>query len=566
MPRLGRWYASRTDQYSCEVISDEEVAEMPLLYRDRELAELERARQQLNRLHLHVLITGMRQVGKTALAEGYVETICRPHGVPAVVVRGAHITHPAIFFRAVYEGMVDAVAGTHIASTSMAQVAGVVARAGVAGLTDMLPLYTQTWEGGADPSAVVQSAWRLPERVGAERGTNIVAVVDEVHEVFHQFARTAPYKGGGGLVKSAWDARGQVQHNTYALWVFTTSLRTVATQFFSAGSSPFYLQTHEIRVAPLARPETRALAAALADAGAPPTDAALDTLADLSGGLPGILIQMLADCPPHAGKAEVEAAVEHSLQRGRLAALYADIVAGLSHTERHGTNLLVQTLHAVARGSSSQSTLARRLSISPSHAGNLLSSLEHLGLIERTKRSTRRFCYPLMREWLLAQPAPPIGQEANRQELRMQLGFGFEARVREMLRRLKAPLTIADTSEGDYLLRPNAQVTFGPFLSVERRVEPPETDAIAREADRTLVMGCRCRREHTSGETIREFAEDQLATAARQHPNAWGMYISASGFTQGAVEEANARGIWLLTLSGLNLIARAAGEQPFTAP
>jgi hypothetical protein len=539
---------------------------MPVLFRDRDLAELERVRRNQNQLHLHCLITGMRQVGKTALANEYVARLRREQGIPSIAIQGAHVTTPAIFFRSVYEGLIDSLTSSSVASTSLGQVTEAVARAGSESLTALLPTYARTWEGGSDPSALVQAAWRLPERLGAELGKSVVVVLDEVHEVFHQFARTAPYKGGGGVSKAAWDARGQIQHSERGLWVFTTSLRAVVSLFFQSDVAPFYLQTREIRLAPLPASEARALAVALADPDARPTDEALDTLAELSGGLPGILIQLLADCPPEAGKAEVEAAIEVSLRRGRLAALYSNIATGLSRAERHGSNLLLQVLHAIARGSHTSNAIARRLAITPPYASNLLVSLEQLELIEKVDRRTRRLKYPLMREWLLAQPAPPIGREASDQELRAQLGFGFEARVREALRALRTPVEIADTAEGDYLLRPGVRITLGPFARVERHPGPPEIDVIALEEGRTLVMGCRCRREHTSGETIRDFAANQVAFAAQRYPNVWGMYVSASGFTQGAVQEAATHGIHLLTLEGLNLVARRAGQQPFAAP
>ncbi len=539
---------------------------MPLLYRDRELAELDQIRLNLERHHLHALITGMRQVGKTALAREYQASVAARLGIPGVFIQGAHITQPAIFLRVVYEGLADALGGTSVASTSAGQVIQAVSETGVKALVSLLPLYQQTWDGTADPSACVQVAWQLPERVGVETGKPVVAVLDELQEVFHQFARVEPYRGGGGLSRVAWDARGQIQHNSRGLWVFTTSLRVVAEQFFEKSGSPFYLQTREVCLAPLAGTEALHLARDLIGAEMRVTDEALEAAAALSGGLPGILIQILSECRPGDGKPEVEEAVRRSLQTGRLAALYSDIAAGLTREGRQGSRQLLQALHAVARGHQTPKALSTRLAVSRQEASNILGTLLKLGLVERAKGSARRLSYPLMREWLLAQDAPPIGKQASDQELRAQLGFGFEARVREVLSSIRRPLVITDNAEGELLLRPGASVTLGPFVRVYRQKDDPETDVIAEQPDRTLVMGCRFRRGHVSGETIREFAERHLAAAARKYPVVWGMYLSASGFTQGAVSEAAARGIHLLTLEGLNVIARAVGEQAFTAP
>lgn len=539
---------------------------MVFKYRDDKLAELEQVRKSLARHHLHALITGMRQVGKTALADAYRGAVPGDPSIPGILVQGAHVTQPAIFFRAVYEGLTDALAGTQLSGTSPGQVIQAAVSTRVAALADMLPLYQQTWDGNADPSAAVEAAWQLPERVGKERKKSVIAVLDEVQELFHQFARVEPYRGGGGVNKAAWDARGQIQHNTQALWLFTTSLRTVAEQFFGKPGSPFYLQTREVRVDPLDSSAALALAADLASPDLGPTSEALETIANLSGGLPGILIQMLADCRPGDGKQEVEESVRQSLESGRLAALYADITTSLAREGRQGGRQLIQALHAVARGHHTPKNLARRLALSPQEAANILRTLSQLGLIEQVDRRTRKLCYPLMREWLLAQDVPPIGNRTSEQELRTQLGFGFEARVREVLAAIRRPVTITDSPEGELLLRPGASIILGPFRRVYRQKSEPETDVIAEEEHRTLVMGCRYRHEHTSGETIRQFAEEQLAAAARNYTGVWGAYLSASGFTQGAVQEADSRGIWLITLEGINTVARAVGEQPFTAP
>lgn len=539
---------------------------MAFKYRDDKLTELEQVRISLPRHHLHALITGMRQVGKTALADAYRGSVPGDSTIPGVLVQGAHLTQPAIFFRAVYEGLTDALAGTQLSGTSAGQVIQAAASTQVAAMADVLPLYQQTWDGSADPSAAVEAAWRLPERVGKEKRNSVIVVLDEVQELFHQFARVEPYRGGGGVNRAAWDARGQIQHNTRALWVFTTSLRTVAEQFFGKAGSPFYLQTREVRLDPLDPSAALALASDLADPKLGPTPEALETIANLSGGLPGILIQMIADCRPGDGKQEVEEAVQRSLKSGRLAALYADITASLVREGRQGGRQLFQALHAVARGHHMPMSLARRLAVSPQEAANILRTLTQLGLIEQVDRRTRRLCYPLMREWLLSQSVPPIANRATEEELRTQLGFGFEARVREVLSAIRRPITISDGPEGELLLRPGASIVFGPFRKVHRRKTNPEIDVIAEEERRTLVMGCRYRREHTTGETIREFSEVQLAEAAREFPGVWGAYLSASGFTQGAVKEANSRGVWLITLEGLNTLARAVGEQPFTAP
>lgn len=539
---------------------------MVFRYRDDELAELERVRRNLDRHHLHALITGMRQVGKTALADAYRSAVPGDASVPGLLIQGAHLTQPAIFFRAVYEGLVDALAHTQLSGTSPGQLLQAAASTRLTALADALPLYQQTWDGSADPSAAVAAAWQLPERVGRERKGSVIVVLDEVQELFHQFARVEPYRGGGGVQKAAWDARGQIQHNRYALWVFTTSLRTVAEQFFSKTGSPFYLQTQEVRVEPLDPASTLALAIDLANPESGPTMEAIETIARLSGGVPGILIQLLADCRPGDGKQEVEESVRRSLESGRLAALYSAITTTLAREGRQGGRQLLQALHAVARGHQAPKALARRLAVTPQEAANMLVTLTQLGLITQAGRGTRSLCYPLMREWLLSQDVPPVANRATEEQLRTQLGFGFEARVREVLASIKRPVVLADGPEGELLLRPGESITLGPFRKVYRQKEAPETDVIAEEEDRTLVMGCRYRRERTTGETIKEFAGKQLAEARRKHPGVWGAYLSASGFSQGAVNEAASRGIWLITLEGINVVTKAVGEQPFTAP
>jgi hypothetical protein len=535
------------------------------LHREAELRELDRTLAALDRQHLHALVTGLRQVGKSSLAREFVR-LKQPHGVPGVVVQGPNVLGPETFFRAVYEGLVDALAGTRHAGTQMSRVLGALPTAGSAVLDRLAGLYAQCWDGTADPSAAVQSAWTLPELLGEERGAPVVAVLDEAQDLFQQLARTSGQRRPGGAEAVGWGARGNVQHARLGLWVFTTSIRTAVRTFFRGARSPFYMQVHELRVEPLGPTETRDLARALADPTAPPTAEALDEVARLSGGLPGILIHLLRACPPRADRDALRDAVTASVRGGAVAALYQDVTGDVTREGRQGTRMLLGAMHALARGDQAAAQIGRRLGVSAQMASNLLSTLDQLALTEPVGRGRRRFAYPLMREWLQAQPMPPVGAPVDDQVLRTQLGFGAEARVREALAALRAPLTLRDDPEGETLFGTAAETVLGPYIRLEQRRLEPETDAIAVAADHTLVLGCRYRIEPCSGADVRSFAEQQVAHARAAYPDVRPAYMAAAGFTQGAIAEAKARGITLIGLRGMNELLLAVGHNTFPPP
>src|SRR5436309_14086696 len=150
---------------------------MVFLHRDGELSQLDRTLAALDRQHLHALVTGLRQVGKSSLAKEFVR-VKRAQGVHGVIVQGANVLGPETFFRAVYEGLVDSLAGTQHAGTQMAAVLGALLRAGSPVLSRLAGLYAQCWDGTADPNAAVQSAWKLPHVLGVRRGPPVAACLD----------------------------------------------------------------------------------------------------------------------------------------------------------------------------------------------------------------------------------------------------------------------------------------------------------------------------------------------------------------------------------------------------
>lgn len=533
-----------------------------LLHREDTLAQLHRALALLDRQHLHVLVTGLRQVGKSALAKQFLR-VTHADGVPGLLVEGANVLGPETFFRAVYEGLVDALAGTQHAGTQMSAVLGELPRAGSAVLNDLAGLYAQCWDGTADANAAIQSAWRLPDRLGRERGGPVVAVLDEVQELLYQVARTSGQRSSRGADAVAWGARGNVQHAAFGLWVFTTSVRTAEKRFFRGPKAPFHMQVHEIRVDPLGPAETADLAHALADPHAPPTSDALEEVARLSGGLPGILIHLLRACPPHADKEALRDVVTASFRRGAIAALYEEIAADAAREGRHGSRMLLSAMHTLARGEQSPAAIARRLVVTPAAASNLLSTLDQLALTEQVGRAKRRFTYPLMREWLQSQPAPPVAAKVDDQVLRTQLGFGAEARIREALVALQRPLVLRDDAEGEILFGSAEEITLGPYREVRQRRLEPETDVIAIADGHTLIAGCRYRIELCSGGDITAHDEQQVAHARAEHANVRPAYMAAAGFTQGAIAAAKSRGITLIGLKGINTLMAAVGHNPF---
>jgi len=549
--------------YNATVLYSEQSG--PFLHREDMLWELDRTLSGLGRQHLHVLVTGLRQVGKSALAKQFLRTK-HSAAVPGVLVEGANVLGPETFFRAVYEGLVDALAGTEHAGTQMNAVLGALPRAGSAVLNDLAGLYVQCWDGTADANAAIQSAWRLPERIGRERRGPVVAVLDEVQELLYQVARTSGQRSSRGADAVAWGARGNVQHAAFGLWVFTTSVRTAERRFFRGPKAPFHMQVHEIRVNPLGHAETFDLARALADPNAPPTSDALEELARLSGGLPGILIHLLRACPPHANKDALRDVVTTSFRTGAIAALYEEITADAAREGRHGSKMLLSAMHALARGEQSPAAIARRLVVTPAAASNLLSTLDQLALTERVGRAKRRFTYPLMREWLQSQPVPPVAARVDDQVLRTQLGFGAEARVREALAALTRPLVLRDDAEGEILFGSAEEITLGPYREVRQRRLEPETDVIAIADDHTLIAGCRYRVELCSASDIRAHDEQQVTQARAEHPHIRPAYMAAAGFTQGAIAEAKSRGITLIGLKGMNTLMAAVGHNPLPPP
>lgn len=535
---------------------------MVFIHRETELHELERALVALERQHLHVLVTGLRQVGKSTLAREFLRRQAEA-GVPTLIVQGANVLGPETFFRAVYEGLVDAVCGTQHAGTQMSQVLGALPAARSAVLDRLVGLYAQCWDNTADPNVAVQSAWRLPEQLGQERGTPVIVVLDEVQELFAQLGRTP---GQRNAERVAWAARGNVQHARSGLWVFTTSIRTAVRTFFKGANAPFHLQVHELRLEPLGPREAEDAAHALADPQAPPTREALVEVARLSGGLPGILIHLLRACPPHADKERVRDVVTASVRSGAIAALYAEITSDVTREGRQGSRMLLAAMHALARGEQSATRIGERLGISPQMASNLLSTLDRLALAEQLGRGKRRFTYPLMREWLQAQPVPPVSARVEDQVLRTQLGFGVEARVREALAAIRAPVTLQDDPEGETLFGTAPSITLGPYRRVFQRRQEPETDAVAEADDHTLVVGCRYRVELCSGADVRQFAAHQVAHARATYGNVRPVYLAAAGFTQGAVNDARECGITLVGLRGMNELLRAVGHNPLSPP
>ena len=538
---------------------------MAFLHRDTELRELDRTLAALDRQHLHALVTGLRQVGKSALTKEFV-SLKAQQGVPGVFIQGANVLGPETFFRAVYEGLVDSLAGTQYAGTQMTRIFSALPVAGSTVLDRLAGLYAQCWDGTADPSAAVQSAWKLPEMLGEERGTPVIAVLDEVQELFHQLARTSGQRSARGAEAVGWGARGNVQHARYGFWIFTTSIRTAVRTFFKGAKSPFHMQIHELRVDPLGPAEARDVAHAIADPIAPPTTEAIDEVARLSGGLPGILIHLLRACPPHADKEALREVVTASVRSGAVAALYNDITSDVTREGRQGTRMLLSAMHALARGDQTATKIGQRLGISSQMASNLLTTLDQLALTDPMGRGNRRFTYPLMREWLQSQPMPPIGMPVDDQILHTQLGFGAEARIREALAALRAPLTLRDDPEGETLFGTAEHITLGPYTRVEQRRLEPETDAIALATDHTLVLGCRYRIELCSGGDIRGHAEAQVAHARTEYPNVRPAYMAAAGFTQSAIAEAKTRGITLIGLKGMNDLLRAVGHNTFPPP
>ncbi len=511
-------------------------------------------------LKILVLLSGLRRIGKTVILQRFKEQM----GHKALFLSCASLSTPYLSYRAIYEEILSLYCGD-VSGLSTSLVASKVGGTGSQTLDTELGNYLDCREGRGNGRDMMEKFFKLPENYAVETKKHLIVILDEFQEMFDSLSSTLDFKGKGGQESLAWLARDIIQNQNHILWVFASSSISSTERFFKKHKAAFYGQGEEIKIEGFDNKAAKKFIYKLAQVrNAVVTENAVNLLYSLTGGFPILMEKLFFACGDEITKDRLESIIKDDLKQGYCNSFFAELFTALTK-EATGGNVLNGVMHAVARGARRAGEVSKLLAIDHHYAYNLMKRLTWVGLLG-SKNGLFNIRYPLMKEWLLLRPFPPMARESTDEMLRTELGIGFESRVRETFMAMRKVLRIDDNENGDLLNSPNTKFKFGPFTNVKNCVRGHfEYDLLATSKGETIIGECKFTRSKVEVKDVLRF-QKKIEVLGFKFKNIKPLIISASGFSQGAIEKAHKFGIVTMNLAGLNELASKAGMKRFASP
>lgn len=533
--------------------------------RETELRTLEEAFERATKgVTTPVLITGLRRIGKTALMLAFRGRL-RQQSSPCVYFDCAALSTPYIAYRAMFEGILESLTGVEYAGSTLSAVVSAAGECPSGVLRDNMETYIRCREGYGDGRDLMSAFFQLPEQVAQERSMVIPVLLDEFQGMVEQVGLTEGFKGKGGAENLIWLARGILQHHQMVLWIFSSSAIMASQRFFKRGTGAFYGLTSELSITGMDRQATLLFIDRLCTMlGTMYTIDAAERIYELTDGFPSLVGMLVQACGTRLTLEQLDTVLERELFHGDLDAFFTALLT-LLVKEAVGGEILQTVVHVVARGTGIAAEVARELGVDSHYAYVLLKRLADVGLMTNTG-GIFRIAYPLMREWLLTRPLPPVARPATVEELRTELGFGFEARVRELFRKINQRIEIPDDRDGRLFNDPGGTLILPGFRKVEHLIlDQEEFDVVAEGDDGVTIAECKMTKAPVAVEEVVRFSE-KLRKVVDHFERILSLFISASGFTPGAIQHARGTSIVTVNLEGLNRIAEKVGVRTFKHP
>jgi len=503
---------------------------MLFVNREKELDVLEKTLNAARKgFPQKVLIYGIRRVGKTKLIDTFIGNKI------GFRVDCAAISHGSEFFRAVYSNLLQ-LKGYDI-SFELKELD-----------SDLLRSYYPYFKSPLDDSLeMLKQAFDLIRKISREFEYLIIAL-DEFHGLVENISLySMPESAELAREKILWTIRDELQRSSEnILWILSTSAGFLVEEYSKADKA-FLELLKKMKIPPLSKEHSMELTEKIFSKYDLQYDKSiLEYIATLSGGVPAIIEKI---CFILIGKEKVTKdlvikKVETALEQGRFDEFFYSYINFIVDYMRWSRPTLIKILRCIAEGYKRTKDISKFSKIKPSTLANILSDLRKKKIITRDNELT----YPLFKQWLLARPLPPLG--APRKDLLMySLGITLESFVREVFSKIDKKITLEDGDK--YFFGTAKKITINP---IKKSSGGGDLDLIAEEITGRIIIA-----EIKSGKISEKDIKKFVEKCKKISQNKLMLVITGRGALPSAIAESVRNNVIMLSLDGLNLIAKKVG-------
>ncbi len=493
--------------------------------REQELEVLRRLFDaRLKGSSFHVLVYGLRRVGKTALIDEFLRD------KRGFRVDCSYVSHGTDLFRAMFHEILSLEGeGFPVRPNELRSPA----------LRKYYPYFERPLE---DSLEMLRQAFFLINEYAREVD-HLVVALDEFHGLVENISLLTPGAPAEVLrSRVLWMVRDALQRSpSNMFWILCTSAGFLMEEYGRADSA-FLEMFQKLEVGPLPeRASAELVRANLSNMGVSFSEDAVLEISRISGGIPAIINEITAALATEReiSGTVVRKRVRELLERGEFDDFFEAYISFIADWSKWSKQTILKVLRCIAEGKTTPKEIARVSGMKPSTVANMLVDLKKKHVITESKEIR----YPLLREWLLARPHPPFGIP-RRELLMMHLGITFESYCRELFQRIKETVSIED--EDKMFLGTRQRLEIPPVVEVK---SGEDADILVITEKGVLVI------EVKSG-VISKRDVEKLDEKADKYGNVISKIIIAMrGALPSAIAECIKRKITILTADAINALA-----------